>query len=133
MSAGTALVAPGDYHMLVGPQGIIHLSSDPPVWGVRPAADPMMVSAAEHLRVPMVAVVLTGMGQDGAQGLTAISRVGGTGIAESAETAVIYGMPRVAAETGCCDHILPLDLIAPRIERVVIGLHHQMPSPRRSA
>jgi two-component system, chemotaxis family, protein-glutamate methylesterase/glutaminase len=119
LQPGVALVARGDHHMIIGPQGIIHLSSEPPVWGVRPAADPMMISAAENLRSPLIGVVLTGMGQDGAQGVLQIARAGGVVIAESEESAVIYGMPKAAKETGCCEHILPLSSIAARLAKLV--------------
>ncbi len=116
---GTALVARGGYHMIIGPRGAVHLSKDPPLWGVRPAADPMMISAAHSLRCPLVGVVLTGMGRDGAEGVKAIKQAGGTVIAESEQTAVIYGMPKAAYETGCCSAVLPLHDIADHIAGLV--------------
>ncbi|MFP3904149.1 MAG: chemotaxis response regulator protein-glutamate methylesterase [Armatimonadota bacterium] len=108
---GTALVAPGDYHMIIGPRGIVHLSTDSEVWGVRPAADPMMSSAAKNLGQPLVGLVLTGMGRDGAEGCIAIKKAGGRVFAEDEKSCVIYGMPKVVRETGCCDRMLPLDEI----------------------
>jgi len=105
---GGGLVAPGDYHMIIGPQGIVHLSKAPPVYGVRPAADPMMSSAADNLRVPLLGVVLTGMGTDGAEGVTRIKRAGGVVVAQDEQSCVIYGMPKAAAATGACDHIVSL-------------------------
>jgi len=100
-------------------RGAVHLSKDPPLWGVRPAADPMMISAAHSLRCPLVGVVLTGMGRDGAEGVKAIKQAGGTVIAESEQTAVIYGMPKAAYETGCCSAVLPLHDIADHIAGLV--------------
>jgi len=104
----TVLVAPGDYHMIIGPRGVIHLSHDAEIWGVRPAADPMMASAAENLKTPLIGVVLTGMGCDGAQGVVEIKRAGGVVVAEDEQSCVIYGMPKAAAETGACDYIVSL-------------------------
>ncbi len=108
LGVGPALLAPGDWHMIIGPQGIIHLSNAAPVWGVRPAADPMMESAAENLREPLIAVVLTGMGCDGADGLCRVKEADGVAIAQDEESSVIYGMPKAAAETGACDYIASL-------------------------
>lgn len=119
LQPGRALLAPGDYHMIIGPQGILHLSHDPPVCGVRPAANPMMISAAHNLRTPLVAVVLTGMGTDGADGAVAVKQAGGTVIAQDEYSSVIYGMPRAVAETGVCDHIAALSDLPDLLVRVV--------------
>ncbi|HEY3396396.1 MAG TPA: chemotaxis response regulator protein-glutamate methylesterase [Armatimonadota bacterium] len=124
---GCVLVAPGDRHMLLGPQGVVHLSADPPLWGVRPAADRMMISAAQHLTGPLIGVVLTGMGRDGAEGIRAIKQAGGTCLAESEATAVIYGMPKAAWETGSCDRELPLPEIGPALTRLVTAPRREAP------
>jgi two-component system, chemotaxis family, protein-glutamate methylesterase/glutaminase len=122
LHVGTVLLAPGDWHMIIGPQGIIHLSNAELVWGVRPAADPMMQSAAENLREPLIGLVLTGMGCDGADGLRSIKHANGVAIAQDEQSSVIYGMPKAAAETGICDHIAPLDKLPELIVKQIYRL-----------
>ena len=80
-----------------------------------PSVDVMFSSCAEVYRNRMMAVVLTGMGNDGSKGLRAVKERGGFIVAESDETAVVYGMPREAAATGFVDRVLPLHLVAREI------------------
>ena len=68
-----------------------------------------------------IAVVLTGMGDDSARGVVEIKRAGGMVLAESEETAVVYGMPRMAVQSGCVDERLPLAELVARIRRLVEG------------
>lgn len=115
---GLALIAPGDYHMVVkrGEDGVVvKLNQDPPLWGVRPAADIMMLSVAEVFKNRVVGVVLTGMGRDGANGLKKIKEYGGITIAEDKSTCVVFGMPKVAIEEGAVKMVAPLNEIADKI------------------
>jgi two-component system chemotaxis response regulator CheB len=110
-----ALIAPGGFHMMVTKERKVHLTSDPPVNYVRPAADVLMFSAAERFGAKNIGVVLTGMGSDGAKGIKAIKQQGGFTIAQDKETSVVFGMPNMAYQTGCIDVVAALDQIPRQI------------------
>jgi two-component system, chemotaxis family, protein-glutamate methylesterase/glutaminase len=118
---GVALIAPGDSHMLVTRSGSIYsvrLSNDPPVNHHRPAADVLFESCARCLGANAVAVVLTGMGADGARGLHAMKQAGARTIAQDEATCVVFGMPKEAILTGAVDHVVPLDRVAETMLRL---------------
>ncbi|PSP81942.1 chemotaxis response regulator protein-glutamate methylesterase [Halobacteriales archaeon QH_8_68_33] len=119
VGGGEAVIAAGDYHMAVdsyrrGRVGI-SLTQDPTVNNVRPAVDVTMRTAAATVDGPLVGVVLTGMGEDGAAGIEAIAEAGGTTIAQDEATSAVFGMPKRAIETGCVDGVAPVDDVAAAI------------------
>jgi two-component system chemotaxis response regulator CheB len=113
IGGGEALVAPGGKHLVVAGAGggrlRTKLTADPPEHGVRPAADVTMRSAAETVDGPLVGVVLTGMGADGADGVQAIADTGGHVIAQNEASSAVFGMPKRAIELGCVDDVLSGD------------------------
>jgi two-component system chemotaxis response regulator CheB len=116
---GVALIAPGDYHMTVEEKTVngkqkrfVSLNKKPKIHGVRPAVDVTFSSAAEIFQQNLVAVLLTGMGRDGAQAMGAIKAKGGKTIAQDEKTSIIFGMPKAAIELGVVDRVLPLHQIA---------------------
>lgn len=116
---GEILFAKAGYHMVLGRRGAVHLSLAPPLWGVRPSADMTMSSAAVCYGHRAVGVVLTGMGNDGAAGMQDIKTHGGTTIAEHESTCIVYGMPRVAIESGVVDVVQPIEKIPGAISAAV--------------
>jgi two-component system chemotaxis response regulator CheB len=119
IKAGQVYIAPGNYHMTISGGGReIVLNQDPPIGTLRPAADVLFKSAAP-LGKDIVSVILTGMGSDGALGMTEIKKTGGYVIAESEETAIVYGMPKAVVDLGLADEIKPLQDIAGAIVSAV--------------
>ena len=119
LEPGTVLIAPPNRHLLVNPDGTLSLSQSELVHFVRPSADLLFESVAASYRNRAIAVVLTGMGTDGALGLKAIKQMGGTVIVEDQDTAEFSGMPRAAAATGTADFVLRLDEIAAALVTLV--------------
>ncbi|WP_262270366.1 MULTISPECIES: chemotaxis-specific protein-glutamate methyltransferase CheB [Microvirga] len=120
-TAGHVYVAPGDRHLLLSPAGTLRVSVEPPLGNQRPSATMLFRSMARSAGRRGLGVILTGMGEDGAQGLVELRQAGGYGLAEDESTAVVYGMPAAAARMGGANVSLPLDLIAPRILRLARG------------
>ncbi len=113
-------IAPGGYHMEIGSDKRIHLNTEPTLWGVRPAVDKLFISASKVYGSRLLSVILTGMGKDGAQGTVAVKDNGGITMAEHESTCIIYGMPKVAFETGKVDEVVPLTNVAEEINKVVM-------------
>jgi two-component system chemotaxis response regulator CheB len=107
----TVLIAPPDRHLLVNPDGTVSLSQSELVHFLRPSADLLFESVAASYRQRTIAVVLSGTGSDGAMGVRAVKKMGGTVIVEDEKTAEFSGMPGAAILTGCVDFVLPLDEI----------------------
>jgi two-component system, chemotaxis family, protein-glutamate methylesterase/glutaminase len=115
LEAGTIYLAPPDHHLLVAPGGVLALSDAPRVNYVRPAADVLFSSLAEAVGAGAIVAVLTGNGHDGAEGVRAVKRHGGTVIAQDEASSDYSGMPQAAFATGAVDRVLPLAAIAPAL------------------
>lgn len=119
---GRAWVAPGHSHVRLERQGngyVLRLDRSDPVNRHRPSVDVLFFSAAEVLGPEAVAVLLTGMGRDGAQGLLALKEAGAHTIAQDEASAVIWGMPGEAVRLGAACEVLPLNEIAPAVLQAV--------------
>lgn len=118
LKSGYVYVAKGGYHMEIS-KGRIVLNEDPPMHGVRPAVDKLFLSVAKESKNKVLALILTGMGKDGAEGIKKIKENGGITMAQDKETSVIYGMPKAAVETGAVDYVLPLGKISETVWRIM--------------
>lgn len=119
---GTAVVAPGDRHLrLTKEGGMVYgkLSADPPVNFCRPAVDPLFASAEAACPGGVLAVVLTGMGQDGLAGARAVAAGGGQVVAQDEASSVVWGMPGAVARAGIGALVLPLAEIGPRLAEAI--------------
>jgi two-component system, chemotaxis family, protein-glutamate methylesterase/glutaminase len=116
-------LAPGGRHMSIeGSAGAanIVLDDSPPIWGVRPSADPLFRSVAQRFGIEVVAVVLTGMGRDGADGTRAIRAAGGRAVLQDRATSTIFGMPQAAFQIAGADRVAALGEIAPAIVAMLV-------------
>ncbi len=115
LKKGTALIAPGDFHMsLVKRDSKLAVEcsqAQPKLHGVRPAADILFNSIAPIMGKNVIGVILTGMGNDGAAGLLEMKRRGARNIGQDKATSIVYGMPKVAFDIGAIDIQAPLDKI----------------------
>jgi two-component system, chemotaxis family, protein-glutamate methylesterase/glutaminase len=121
LTGGKVYIAPGDYHMLFEKKsnGVnVVLSDGPKENFCRPAVDPMFRSISDIYGGKVLAVVLTGMGSDGAKGGVVVADKGGTVIAQDEATSVVWGMPGATARIGACSFILPLEQIASSVARL---------------
>jgi two-component system chemotaxis response regulator CheB len=122
----TAYIAPGGKHMglVSGPNGhkVVQITEDPPENFCRPAVDYLFRSVANHFPGQAMAVILTGMGNDGISGLRQLKQHGCYVIAQDETSCVVYGMPKAAVDAGLTDIVLPLETIADQITALV-GRH----------
>ena len=115
LAPGNALVAPGDFHMLLRKAGgrfSVSVKTGPRVCYQRPSVDVLFASVAEAAGSRAVGVLLTGMGSDGSQGLLKMRQAGARTIAQDEATCVVFGMPREAIALKAAEHVLPLPAIA---------------------
>lgn len=120
LQKGFVLIAPGDHHMLIEKKGMglsIVLNDGPKVHHCKPAVDPMFESLAKIRDVNTLAVVLTGMGEDGAAGAKLIADHRGYVIAQDQATSVVWGMPGATVKLGAAHEVLPLNDIGSAIVR----------------
>lgn len=117
VAPGKVLIAPDDSHLTVSPGGIIRLEQSPPIKGLRPSATRLFDSVVQTYRSAAVGVVLTGMGDDGADGLEKLHAAGGYVIAQNEDSCVVFGMPQVAIERGVVDRVSAPEEIAEALSR----------------
>lgn len=124
LRAGTVYVAPPGRHLRILAGRTLALTDTDPVHFSRPSADVLLGSLASA-GAPVIAVVLTGRGSDGAAGSLLVHRGGGTVLAQDRATSLHFGMPGAAAAAGGVDEALALEDIAPRLVRMIETLHAQ--------
>lgn len=120
LSSGQVYIAPPDHHLLVNADGRLSLTRTELVHFVRPSADLLFESVAAGYKQRAIAVVLTGSGSDGAMGVRAIKKMGGTVIVQDQKTSEFFGMGGAAIQTGSVDFVLPLEEIAPALGLLVV-------------
>lgn len=120
--AGTVLITPGGFHLKVKrwqrDDAYVKLYKEPPMPHM-PSVDLGMISVAEAFSEHTLGVIMTGMGQDGKEGMMAIKRANGRTIAQNEETSVIFGMPKASINSGCIDKIVPLEKMAEEIVSMI--------------
>lgn len=120
LQKGTAYIAPGGFHLKLRKIGstfaVVLDQMDPPRSGHRPSVDVMFEDVSQYSEFDKIAVIMTGMGYDGSKGLVSLKKTGNViAIAESAETCIVYGMPKAAVETQLVDEVADVDNIAQTI------------------
>lgn len=121
---GHTYVAPGDFHMEIDRKEgrlVTVLHQGPPEHFCRPSVNPLFRSAAKWYGFSTLAVMLTGMGEDGIEGTRELAAVKAQIIAQDEESSVVWGMPAAVCKAGLADQILPLDQIAPAVARICRG------------
>jgi len=128
LEPGQVWIAPGDFHMTVEPRGtqvVLALNQDPPENSCRPAVDVLFRSVAQVYGANALALVMTGMGSDGARGARQIRDAGGEILVQDEASSVVWGMPGAVVGAGAADGICPLPEISQEIvRRVAVGRTH---------
>jgi len=130
LSAGRVVIAPAGRHLTFAPNLGLVLSPEPADARHIPSVNVMMLSAARVRPGRVLGVLLTGMGDDGADGMAAIRSGGGMTVAESEESCVVYGMPRAAAERGGVDRLLPIGALAEWLAALRVASPEAAPARR---
>ncbi len=123
LQRGRIYVAPGDFHMVVEPQGtdrVLRLTKAPPENFCRPSVDPMLRSLAALYGRRLLVVILTGMGQDGLRGAETVVQAGGWVVAQDEASSVVWGMPGAVATAGLCSAVMPVGEIGPFIQKIAM-------------
>lgn len=124
LKPGHVTIAPGGQHMVFERRGtdtVIRLNEEPPECYCRPSVNPMLRSLVPIYGARILTVILTGMGNDGQDGCKAVVAGGGQVIAQDEATSTVWGMPGAVAQAGYCSSILPLNQIAPWVDRALKG------------
>ena len=119
---GTALVAPGNFHMILrrsGARYYVEVKTGPMVHHQRPAVDVLFKSTAQYAGANAIGVILTGMGADGAEGLLEMKKKGAGTIAQDEKSCVVFGMPKEAIKLGAADKVVSLEMIPSEIIKMV--------------
>lgn len=122
VTPGTALLAPGNFHMILrrsGARYYVEVKTGPMVHHQRPAVDVLFKSTAKYAGANAIGVILTGMGSDGAEGLLEMKNAGATTIAQDEKTCVVFGMPKEAIKLGAADKVASIEQIASEIIKMV--------------
>jgi two-component system chemotaxis response regulator CheB len=128
LAPGSIWVAPGDHHLTVVREGTRHLvrtHQGPPENFCRPSVDVLLRSLAAAYGPHVLAVILTGMGQDGFAGCERVRAAGGEILVQDKATSVVWGMPGQVATAGLADEVLPLGAIGPGIVRRTTQTHRE--------
>lgn len=126
LEAGRVLICPGNRHMTVkrlAMEDVVVLNEDAAVNGHRPSVDVLFDSLAQEFGRSGIAVLMTGMGDDGAQGLGAVKKAGGMTIAQSEESCVVFGMPKAAIERGYATRVVALDELSSTLQALCVRGH----------
>ena len=128
LRAGTVYCASPDFHVLVTDERTLRLTHTAQVQYVRPSADVLFESAAAVYAQEVIAVVLSGTGRDGKDGVRAVKEAGGVTLAQDEASAQHFGMPQAAIGTGMVDFVLPLEEVAAKLLELTQPEHSDEPS-----
>jgi len=129
---GNVYLAPRDYHLLIEKRSFA-LSTDPPVTFARPSIDVLFESAADEYEKGVIGVILTGANRDGSRGLAKIKSRGGLTLVQEPASATCGEMPQAAIDLTEVDWILPLEEIAPQLDKLSSPTTHELPAPGRGS